>query len=55
MNTALWIFQVFWGAFFSITGFGKVSCYKPALWNQARQEVPWFSAAPSRPVHLHGL
>jgi hypothetical protein len=29
-------FQVLWG---SITGLGKVSVYKPALWNQARQEV----------------
>jgi hypothetical protein len=46
MNSALWISQVSWGAFFSITGFGKVCCYNPALWNQARQEVPCFSAVP---------
>ena len=46
MNTALWIFQVLWGVFFSVTGFGKVSCYQPALWNQARQQVSWFSAVP---------
>jgi hypothetical protein len=24
----------------------KVRCYKPALWNHAIQEVPWFSAVP---------
>ena len=34
------------GVFFSLTGFGKVLCYKPALWNQALQDVPWFSAVP---------
>jgi hypothetical protein len=34
------------GAFFSVTGFGKVLCYKPALWNQALHEVPRFSAVP---------
>jgi len=34
------------GAFFSITGFGKVSFYKPTLWNQLRQGVRWFSAVP---------
>ena len=44
MNTALWTVQVLWGVFFSLTGFGKVLCYKPALWNQALQDVPWFSA-----------
>ncbi len=46
MNTALWTVQVLWGVFFSVTGFGKVLCYKPALWNQALHEVPWFSAVP---------
>jgi hypothetical protein len=46
MNTALWTAQVLWGVFFSLNGFGKVLCYNPALWNQARQEVPWFSAIP---------
>jgi len=44
MNTALWTVQVLWGVFFSVTGFGKVLCYNPALWNQALHEVPWFSA-----------
>jgi hypothetical protein len=44
MNTALWTLQVLWGVFFSINSFGKMLCYKPALWNQALQEVPWFSA-----------
>ena len=46
MNIALWTVQVLWDVFFSLTGFGKVLCYKPALWNQALQEVPWFSAVP---------
>ena len=46
MKTALWTAQVLWGVFFSITGFGKVLCYRPALWNLALHEVPWFSAVP---------
>ena len=46
MKTALWIVQVLWGVFFSITGFGKILWYKPALWNQALHEVPWLSAVP---------
>ena len=46
MNTALWTLQVLWGVFFSLTGFGKILWYKPALWNQALQEVPWLSAMP---------
>jgi hypothetical protein len=33
MNALLWTTQVLWGAFFSITSFGKVLCYEPALWN----------------------
>jgi uncharacterized membrane protein YphA (DoxX/SURF4 family) len=46
VNTVLWIVQVLWGVFFSVTGFGKVLCYNPARWNQALQEVPWLSAVP---------
>jgi uncharacterized membrane protein YphA (DoxX/SURF4 family) len=46
LNTALWTVQVFWGIFFSLNGFGKILCYKSALWNQGLQEVPWFSAVP---------
>lgn len=46
MKTALWIAQVLWGVFFSITGFGKILWYKPALWNQALREVPWLSGVP---------
>ena len=46
METTLWTSQVLWGVFFSITGFGKILWYKPALWNQALQEVPWLSAVP---------
>ena len=34
------------GVFFSLAGFGSVCCCKPALWNQALQDVPWFSAVP---------
>jgi len=44
VNTVLWIVQVLWGVFFSVTDFGKVLCYDPALRNQALQEVPWLSA-----------
>jgi|HubBroStandDraft_1064217.scaffolds.fasta_scaffold576379_2 uncharacterized membrane protein YphA (DoxX/SURF4 family) len=46
MKTTLWIVQVLWGVFFSITGFGKILWYKPALWNQALHEVPWLSGVP---------
>jgi uncharacterized membrane protein YphA (DoxX/SURF4 family) len=46
MQTTLWTAQVLWGVFFSITGFGKIFWYKPALWNQALQEVPWLSGVP---------
>jgi hypothetical protein len=46
MKTALWTVQALWGVFFSITGFGKILWYKPALWNQALHEVPWLSAVP---------
>jgi DoxX-like family len=46
MNKALWTVQVLWGIFFSVTGFGKILCYDPALWYQALQQVPWFSAVP---------
>jgi len=35
MKTVLWLVQVLWGVIFSLTGFGKILCYKPALWNQA--------------------
>jgi hypothetical protein len=46
MRPTLWILQVLWGVSFSITGFGKILWYKPALWNQALQQVPWLSAVP---------
>jgi uncharacterized membrane protein YphA (DoxX/SURF4 family) len=49
MNRTLWTLQVLWGVFFSLNGFGKICCYNTALWNQALQEVAWFSAVP------HGL
>ena len=46
MNKVLWIVQVLWGVFFSVTGFGKICCYSSALWNETRPQVPWFSAVP---------
>jgi hypothetical protein len=46
VNTVLGSCKCLWGVFFSVTGFGKVLCYNPALWNQALQEVPWLSAVP---------
>jgi uncharacterized membrane protein YphA (DoxX/SURF4 family) len=46
MNATLWVAQVVWGVFFSITGFGKLLCYNSVLWNQALHEVSWFSAIP---------
>jgi len=50
MNTALWTVQVLRGVFFSLNGFGKAFCYKPALWNQALQEVPWKNNATERVI-----
>ena len=52
MNIALWTAQVLWGVFFSVTGFGKVLWYKPALWNQALHEVPWLPAVPQGAVTI---
>jgi hypothetical protein len=46
MNAVLWTIQVLRGVFFNITGFGKVLCYKPDVWNQAPHHVAWFSAVP---------
>ncbi len=46
MKTTLWILQVLFGVSFSITGFGKILWYKPALWNEALHQVPWLSAVP---------
>lgn len=47
MNIALWIAQVLWGVFFCFTGFGKILCYRPDVWNfTLHQPVPWFSAVP---------
>src|SRR5271154_4447043 len=44
MDAVLWTTQVLSGVFWSVTGFGKILWYKPALWNQALHEVPWLSA-----------
>src|SRR5580704_8772734 len=46
VNIALWTLQVLWGLFFSFTGFGKVLCYDPAVWNHMLHNVAWFSAVP---------
>jgi hypothetical protein len=46
LNVLLWTLQVLWGVFFSFTGFGKVLCYKPAVWNHQLHQVAWFSAVP---------
>jgi len=47
MNVTLWILQVLWGVFFCFTGFGKIMCYRPDVWNLTlHQPVPWFSAVP---------
>jgi uncharacterized membrane protein YphA (DoxX/SURF4 family) len=47
MNIALWILQVLWGVFFCFTGFGKIMCYRPDVWNHTlHQPVAWFSAVP---------
>jgi hypothetical protein len=46
-DIALWTAQVFWGVFFSITGFGKVLCYDTAVWQEVLEDgLPWFSAVP---------
>jgi hypothetical protein len=44
MNVALWIVQVLSGIFWSVTGFGKVLCLNPTVWNQTVPRVSWFSA-----------
>ena len=46
MNTLLWVLQVLWGTYFSVNGFGKVSCLDPVVWERALDKVPWFSAVP---------
>jgi len=53
-HITLWIFQVLWGLFFSLNGLGKVFWFNSALWNQARQEVPWASAVPQTLLVLVG-
>jgi uncharacterized membrane protein YphA (DoxX/SURF4 family) len=47
MNRTLWTLQVLWGVFFCFTGFGKIMCYRPDVWNHTlHQPVAWFSAVP---------
>jgi uncharacterized membrane protein YphA (DoxX/SURF4 family) len=47
INAVLWATQVLWGVFFSVTGFGKIMCYRPDVWNRTlHQPVAWFAAVP---------
>lgn len=47
INIAVWILQVLWGVFFCFTGFGKIMCYRPDVWNHMlHQPVAWFQAVP---------
>jgi len=47
MHIALWIVQVLWGVLFCFTGFGKIMCYRPDVWNfTLHQPVAWLSAVP---------
>jgi uncharacterized membrane protein YphA (DoxX/SURF4 family) len=47
MHIALWILQVLWGGSFCFTGFGKIMCYRPDVWNfTLHQPVAWISAVP---------
>jgi hypothetical protein len=47
VDIALWIMQTVWGVFFCFTGFGKILCYRPDVWNHTlHQPVAWFSAVP---------
>src|SRR5271154_359229 len=55
MNAVLWTTQVLSGVFWSVTGFGKVLWYKPALWNQALHEVPWLPAVPQDLIIFIGV
>jgi len=46
LSVLLWTLQALWGVFFTFTGFGKVLCYDPAVWNHQLHQVAWFSAVP---------
>jgi len=47
MHAVLWTAQVLLGVLFSFTGFGKMMCYRPEVWNfTLHQPVRWFSAVP---------
>src|SRR5271166_3731090 len=55
MDGVLWTTQVLSGVFWSVTGFGKILWYKPALWNQALHEVPWLPAVPQDLIIFIGI
>ena len=55
MNAALWTIQVLWGVLFNLTGFGRVLCYKPDVWNRTLHRVAWFSAVPQGLFVLIGV
>ena len=46
MNTVLWTTEALCGVFFTVTGFGKIMCHKPDVWNQTLHQVARFSAVP---------
>jgi uncharacterized membrane protein YphA (DoxX/SURF4 family) len=54
-NVLLWILQILWGVFFSFTGFGKILCYDPAVWDHTLHQVAWFSALPQGLVVFIGV
>jgi len=53
MNKALWTAQLLRGVLFSVTGLGKILCYKPEVWKRTLPQAAWFSAVPEVPVRLH--
>jgi hypothetical protein len=55
LNVLLWTLQILWGVFFSFTGFGKVLCFDPAVWNHTLHQVAWFSAVPQGMVVFIGV
>jgi uncharacterized membrane protein YphA (DoxX/SURF4 family) len=55
MNITLWTLQILSGLFWSVTGFGKVLCWNPSVWNQTLPRVAWFSAIPQGWFVLIGI
>jgi hypothetical protein len=55
MNAARWTIRVPCGVFSNVTGFGKVPCYKPDVWNQTLDQVAWFAAVPQGLLGVIGV